>query len=52
MHRKAVKRVVVGVVVFAAGVCLGVVAGVYVTWACCLSWLAALVVVAGGGVGW
>lgn len=47
-----IKRVGVVVAVFVAGVGIGVVAGVYVTWLLCLNLLAVLLLLPGGAGGW
>jgi len=52
MRREVIKRVGVVVAVFVAGVCIGVVAAVYVTWLLCLNLLAILLVMPVGGSNW
>ena len=47
MDKERVKRVVAYTVTFAAGACLGVVAGVYVAWVFCLNVMAAFLVIGG-----
>ena len=52
MSREVIKRVAVVVAVFVAGVCVGAVVAVYVTWLLCLNLLAILLVMPVGGSNW